>query len=116
MACEVRVYELYIDGSEHTPTLKEWQSLLREYCDYISLFETDIRCCDYHYELKALCYADSGIWKFTGELAGIISIKAPEETFKFTNAEDLATVINSHSGLTDSFIKYDRTYKEEIER
>lgn len=30
MACEVRVYKLYIDGSEHTPTLKEWQSLLRD--------------------------------------------------------------------------------------
>ena len=108
MACEVRVYKLYIDGSEHTPTLKEWQSLLREYCDYISLFETDIRCCDYHYELNTL-------WNVTGELVGFIFIKAPEESFKFTNAEDLATVIDLHSGLTDSFIKYDRTYKEEIE-
>lgn len=109
MACEVRVYKLYRDGSESTPTLKEWHSLFREYCDYISLFETDIRCCDYHYELKPL-------WNTTGELVGIISIKAPEESFKFTNAEDLATVINSHSGLTDSFIQYDRTYKEEIEK
>lgn len=93
MKVEYRTYRIYISGSEHTPDLKEWQSVLRDYCDYISLFESKLRGCDYNYELNTL-------WGIKGELVGVINIKTVKGGF-VTGAEELADLINYHSCNSD---------------
>lgn len=67
--------------------ISEWSRVLRRYEDYISLFETKIRGCDYWYALRPVDDTNK-------ELKGVLSFTCDQKDLEFSG-EQLTELINN---------------------